>query len=592
MAVDPKLLVIKSVIDLDQVTGLQSGDLLFYDGSENLKRISVDTFNNLSKSAKPLGISDPSPTLEGIYKPKTTGTYSNAGGLEAQEGYDTLFFYNGTTWSKSEFKYPQATQSIPNFEDSTFPLIGTSSNPIQRTYNNALWQLNQGETSSITDVPGLSNKWVEIIRNYYDDNVSHIEELYNDVFDPSVYSYGQTNSTPSYYIVNQFEAISDIEFNKLLFNVFVNNDLVTNLEVYEVTSVNPSSLNANSRIYQQSDISPVASSFGNGYYEINLTSKVSLQAGKKYAFRIGNQTTSLNKSAMLQNYPGSTANLYNLGYTNNASLVVTYSTPYYLKPLLFKFEEDIITLGVNSRLEALENEIPTPSTPIKYDAMGDSITFGHPTNNAAYKSSIGNPSQINSYAKVASDILGLDFKNSGVSSSRLATDPNSSIVSMVDRLDQIRDDSDIVSIMGGTNDRAQGVPLGVFGDNISTTYYGALRIICETLINRFWITQNRPKVKIFFCTFPKSATSQNSNIAMDFSSQLAYREAILKTCDAFGLPVFDAWSEGNLSPHTMRNYSDGAGNLYNRYMPDGTHPSIEGHEVLGSRIASFIKNIL
>ena len=102
MAIDPKLLVITPVSELTEVTGLQEGSLLFYDGNTKLKRISIDTFNNLSKTAKPLSPSDPTPTEEGLYAPTISGTYTNAGDLIAQQGYYTLFFFDGTTWSKSE----------------------------------------------------------------------------------------------------------------------------------------------------------------------------------------------------------------------------------------------------------------------------------------------------------------------------------------------------------------------------------------------------------------------------------------------------------------------------------------------------------
>lgn len=164
MAIDPKLLVIKPVDELAEVTGLQAGSMLFYDGSDNLKRISIDTFNNLSKTAKPLAPTGPTPSAEGLYKPTISGTYTNAGGLVAQVGYDTLFFFNGTTWTKSEFSYPQATQSIVPFSTSTFPLVAPipPAAPIQRTHNESIWQLKDGQTAASTDIPGESDNWALI----------------------------------------------------------------------------------------------------------------------------------------------------------------------------------------------------------------------------------------------------------------------------------------------------------------------------------------------------------------------------------------------------------------------------------------------
>lgn len=110
MSIDPKLVQIIPVDELESVTGLQEGEILFYDTTtpgNKLKKISIDTFNNLSKTAKPLKPIDPTPTNDGLYIPTEAGTYANAGGLIAQEGYYTLFFFDGTEWTKSEVEMPQ-----------------------------------------------------------------------------------------------------------------------------------------------------------------------------------------------------------------------------------------------------------------------------------------------------------------------------------------------------------------------------------------------------------------------------------------------------------------------------------------------------
>lgn len=143
MAIDPKLLVIKPVDQLEQVTGLQDGDLLFYDGSVNLKRISIDTFNNLSKTAKPLAPTDTAPTVEGLYVPTIAGTYANAGGLIAQSGYYTLFFFDGTTWSKTETLMP------------TLPITGVvAENDLNAVSGDSVWD----SQKPIRDVTELSKQ--------------------------------------------------------------------------------------------------------------------------------------------------------------------------------------------------------------------------------------------------------------------------------------------------------------------------------------------------------------------------------------------------------------------------------------------------
>lgn len=151
MAIDPKLLVIKPVNELDSVTGLQAGELLFYDGSNNLKKIDIDTFNNLSKTAKPLKPTDATPTQEGLHIPTQSGTYTNAGGLVAQEGYYTLFFFDGTTWTKSETKFPQAPANLRLW--SALPFSKDEQVVKDSVIYIAL------ENVLATDVPGVSAKW-------------------------------------------------------------------------------------------------------------------------------------------------------------------------------------------------------------------------------------------------------------------------------------------------------------------------------------------------------------------------------------------------------------------------------------------------
>lgn len=58
---------------------------------------------------------------------------------------------------------PQATQYIAPFEVSSFPLVGSSSDPVQRKYNNSVWELKDGETADSTDLPTNEfSKWIEL----------------------------------------------------------------------------------------------------------------------------------------------------------------------------------------------------------------------------------------------------------------------------------------------------------------------------------------------------------------------------------------------------------------------------------------------
>lgn len=152
---------LKPINELEEITGLEPGWMLWSDGSEDLLKINVDTFNNLSKTAKPISPSEPTPTTIGLYKPTTSGTYANADDLIANDGYYTLFFFNGSNWSKSEDKFPQATQFIEEFKNSVFPLSGS----VQRIHNNVIWELKTGETATAEDIPEVSEKWIKKINS-------------------------------------------------------------------------------------------------------------------------------------------------------------------------------------------------------------------------------------------------------------------------------------------------------------------------------------------------------------------------------------------------------------------------------------------
>ena len=108
MAINPLLLNVKPISEITTVNNPIEGHLLFYDGSDELKKVDIVKFQSLIGGiAKPLAITDASPTVSGWYKPTTSGTYANAGGLVAQVGYDTLFYFDGTTWSLVSVEIPE-----------------------------------------------------------------------------------------------------------------------------------------------------------------------------------------------------------------------------------------------------------------------------------------------------------------------------------------------------------------------------------------------------------------------------------------------------------------------------------------------------
>lgn len=113
---------LKPINELEEITTIESGNLLFEDGDGNLKRITTEVFYQLLNNfAKPISPSDSGPFTPNswykpsVYSPDPGTNYPNAGNLKAIEGFDTIFYYNGTTWSKIANKLP-GIEVAPDFD--------------------------------------------------------------------------------------------------------------------------------------------------------------------------------------------------------------------------------------------------------------------------------------------------------------------------------------------------------------------------------------------------------------------------------------------------------------------------------------------
>lgn len=289
MAIDPKLLVVKPVSELETVVNPTTGQVLYYDGSNNLKKTSVESFfQMLNTFAIPLSTTDPSPTVVGWYKPTNAGTYANAGGLVAQESYDTLFYYNGTIWTRTQTKMPESigfseevfnetadkyntfgllsrdlsSVSMPNeialgAGSSIFTVLFTEDNKISKlrvkVANDGIGNFSYKRAGSIlpliSSVP-LFTGWNDILVNF--DSLAGDYIGYNTATSTSKLYFGD-NTGGNYYVANgavyngnialevyqtdieanRFEDlvkmnISDSQSSKLATNVFNSNNLISN----------------------------------------------------------------------------------------------------------------------------------------------------------------------------------------------------------------------------------------------------------------------------------------------------------------------------------------------------------------------------
>ena len=109
--------------------------------------------------AKPLHITDPVPTAYGGYVLADVGTYSF--GTTLANKYN-VGFLSPSGWEIVSIDMPQATKNIPQFANLSFPVTNTATEKVQCVDNFIIYQLLDGQTATITDVPGISAKWVSL----------------------------------------------------------------------------------------------------------------------------------------------------------------------------------------------------------------------------------------------------------------------------------------------------------------------------------------------------------------------------------------------------------------------------------------------
>ena len=138
----------------------------------------------------------------------------------------------------------------------------------------------------------------------------------------------------------------------------------------------------------------------------------------------------------------------------------------------------------------------------------------------------------------------------------------------------MRDDADIVSVMGGTNDFGRFTTLGTINDTQTSTFYGALNTLAKGLKEKY------PNAFIFFMT-PLKLISYRGNLRDEGADFDKYRQAIKDVCAKYDIPVLDTAVLADASQEF------GADD----YQGDGYHPSQVFHRnVLSPVIFNFIKN--
>ena len=200
--------------------------------------------------------------------------------------------------------------------------------------------------------------------------------------------------------------------------------------------------------------------------------------------------------------------------------------------------------------------------------LGDSITEG-----------VGASCEGNRYTDVLAREFGLARANNyGVSGSRIArqtvmtNEPHDRDFCM--RMAEMDENADAVVVFGGTNDYGHGdAPLGVPSDRTPFTFWGACHWLMDGLLTRY---AGKPVVIL-------SPLHRDNEKPLSVAPLSVYRDILLETAQHYALPVLDLYAVSGIQPENARCRA--------LLLPDGLHPSDEGHALLARKLGLFLQTL-
>ena len=591
-----------------------------------LKGVESDIQGAISGFQGTIAIAD-IPTADGIYSPTEAGTYQNAGGLiyapeGVDEGFDVKFIKTGSNWVKNRVEIGNKIFSKGVFDvtatiNSDYPDVFKAikkvelynADPTKRyflkyfgrnrydagglhegkyyfiieeedagsTLGVAVWnQILTENPNGITEVElgsysaaGITGKawvdWNEVSVSQHNPYIQ-FPDINTGILSSSVHAAEGVREK-----LNQltYNIIAEIEIGGLssINGVLIENNIrarTKEIEVsqgtYKFNTVLPAGFIASNYILYDAD-----GVFIQGFSSASIPSEITIPDG---------------------------VNIIRLSFRKSDNSVITQSELDSIHITISLPDSDIGYGKIQEDIRNLKSDVKAISSGgewfgKKLSVLGDSISYGFIPRNA-----LGYPGQLNSYAKLAAESLGMIFENKGISGSTLGamslgTTSRSPFVYRYQDLDDI---ADLVLVMGGTNDIRNGIPLGTFSDTDETTYYGALHVLCLGLLDKYKHAQGIEigKTKhIVFCTPIK--------MGIDLTPDLKpYCEAVKEVCAYYSIPVWDAYNLSGINPHILRTVQGtetGYTDMYNPYITDGTHPTQEGHQIMADAFVGFLKTI-
>ena len=197
-------------------------------------------------------------------------------------------------------------------------------------------------------------------------------------------------------------------------------------------------------------------------------------------------------------------------------------------------------------------------------AFGDSITAGVSSPNLS-------TSQEQSFINLFANNKGLSINNLAISGTTITdvADGAEATRSIYSRITTLTYSGDTIVVAGGVNDYTRQKTIGDYNSTDVTTFYGALRGICEHF------KTNYPNANIIFIT-PVNTTRKPKTETTPLN---AYRNAIFEIATEYGFNVVDG---------TQINLPSKAGAYHDYMMTDGVHPTVEGHKLYARSLMGIL----
>jgi lysophospholipase L1-like esterase len=214
----------------------------------------------------------------------------------------------------------------------------------------------------------------------------------------------------------------------------------------------------------------------------------------------------------------------------------------------------------------------------KWAVLGDSVTAGGYWDNSTGVETVG--TAILSYHQQIATKTGLVPTNYGIGGTCITDRGNND--GMCIRYTSMRDDAEIITVFGGINDYAWAgnTPIGTFGSSDVSTIYGAMKVLCEGLLQKY------PGKPIgFIIPFP-------FNEYKGAGTWKPYYDAIVASLNYYAIPYCDLYKESMLNANIDFINQKYFKFTYGTTTGDKTHPNTNGMAIIARPIKSFLEKIV